>query len=329
MRHDWDDDTSSPTGLSARSKGLITAVVVLGIGLLAYRGYDLARQINATMEALNPAPTQAVAAPADKPVEVAGAAGGDAVAALKKITDYEAARWHPLHFKPAIETATNEQCLTCHQEVLTTRVRPKSPAGVEAAQSVAWYQTLDTYTGNQETFHARHLTSQFAKETMNLKCNFCHQGHDPREEAPNSSATAANGNGKNAGFTLRKVVDPSNTCLMCHGKFPAENMGLEGKWSDLREGLESPDTPNGCLTCHAEQFRTVRHQVNYLNAAAIEKSAAAGSSDTCFGCHGGRAWYRNSYPYARHPWPGMDATSVPDWAKDRATQSRAEHVSKP
>lgn len=325
MRHDWDDDTSSSNGLSARGKGLITAVVVLGLGLLAYRGYDVASQIQtATLEALNPAPKQANAAPPQK----SAAAASDAVAELKKITDYQAARWHPLHFKPAIETATNEQCLTCHQEVLTSRVRPKSPAGVEAAQSVAWYQTLDTYQGEQETFHARHLTSKFAKETMNLQCNFCHQGHDPREEAPNSSATAANGIGKNAGFTLRKMVDPSNTCLMCHGKFPAGNMGLEGKWSDLREGLESPDVPNGCLTCHAELFRTVRHQVNYLKADAIEKSAAAGSSDTCFGCHGGRVWYRNSYPYPRHPWTGMDTSSVPDWAKDRSAQSRPEHVSK-
>ena len=253
MRHDWQDDRGN-SAIVTKSGALLAVAEVLGIGLLGYRGFDLARQINATIDALGPAPTPAIAA-----MPSTSTSASDAIAELKKITDYEVARWHPLHFKPAIATATTEQCLTCHQEVLTSKVRPKSPAGVEAAQASAWYQTLDTYKGEQDTFHARHLTSTFAKETMNLQCNFCHQGHDPREEAPNSSASAANAIGANAGFTLRKMVDPSNTCLMCHGKFPAENMGLEGKWSDLREGLESADAPTGCLTCHAEQFRTVRH----------------------------------------------------------------------
>lgn len=254
----------------------------------------------------------------------ANAAGAaDSVAELRKISDYDQARWHPLHFKGAIETATNDQCLACHQEILTRKVSPQSPAGVKSAESIAWYQTLETYAGSQETFHARHLETPFAKTTMNLSCNFCHKGHDPREEAPGSSATALP-QGQPAGFTLRKVVDPSNTCLMCHGQFPAENMGLSGTWHENRESLESAEAPNGCLSCHAEQFRTVRHQVNFLKADAIE-AAAKTSSDTCFGCHGGRAWYRISYPYPRHPWPGMDTAEVPEWAKDRPSQSRPEH----
>lgn len=271
--------------------------------------------IAVALDAIAPAPAMATGAKADP-----------AVAALAQISDYEAARWHPLHFKPAIATATNEQCLSCHQEVLGRSVSAKSPAGVEAAKSIAWYQTLDSYSGEQETFHARHLTTPFARQTMNLQCNFCHQGHDPREEAPGSSATAM-AHDKPAGFALRKVVDPSNSCLMCHGSFPAENMGLAGTWHENRESLETADAPNGCLSCHAEQFRTVRHQVNYLKADAIEK-AAANSSDTCFGCHGGRAWYRISYPYPRHPWPGMDASDVPEWAKGRPVTSKPEHLAK-
>ena len=99
-------------------------------------------------------------------------------------------------------------------------------------------------------------------------------------------------------------------------------MGLD-PWVQVREGLESPETPNGCLTCHAEQFRTVRHQVSYLNADAIEKLAKT-SADVCYSCHGGRSWYRTSYPYPRHPWPGMDA-AVPDWAKDRPAESDAKY----
>jgi nitrate/TMAO reductase-like tetraheme cytochrome c subunit len=126
-------------------------------------------------------------------------------------------------------------------------------------------------------------------------------------------------------FTLRKMVNPSETCLLCHGAYPAANMGLEGSWHDLRVDMETAEAPNGCLSCHAETFRTNRHQVNYLNAATIEDIARNGTSDSCFGCHGGRQWYRISYPYARTPWPGMDTETVPDWAVDRPTASKPEH----
>lgn len=240
----------------------------------------------------------------------------------KSAPRYLDAAFSELHVKPGIDKATNEQCLSCHQNILDRKVRTVAPAGVAGNDALAWYQTLDTYAGDQETFHARHLSTPFAKQVMNLKCTFCHQGHDRREEAPGSSATtqvADIGNSK-----LRKQIDPSGSCLLCHGAFPAPSMGLEGSWHELREGFETADTPNGCLTCHAEQFRTVRHQVNYLNASTIEDLAKSGSSDVCFGCHGGRAWYRISYPYPRHPWPGMEK-DVPDWAKDRPAESRPEH----
>lgn len=265
------------------------------------------------------------AATQDVKIEIAESktAASDVTGAVaKKKPRYLDAAWNELHFKPAIDKATNEQCLSCHQEILERKVRSESPAGVKANDVLAWYQTLDTYAGDQQSFHARHLTAPFAKKLMNLKCNTCHQGQDPREESGGSSATttvAMVGN-----FTLRKQVNPSKSCLLCHGAFPGANMGLDGKWSELREGFESEDTPNGCLTCHADQFRTVRHQVNYLNASAIEDTAKKGSSDVCLGCHGGRAWYRTSYPYPRHPWPGMD-TEVPDWAKGRPTESAPEH----
>ena len=52
---------------------------------------------------------------------------------------------------------------------------------------------------------------------------------------------------------------------------------------------------------------------------AIEQ-AATESADTCYGCHGGRSWYRISFPYPRHPWPGMPE-DTPDWAKSRPTSS--------
>ena len=221
-------------------------------------------------------------------------------------SDYQAAKWDPIHFKPAIDSATDQQCLACHQEILEYRPRGVSPAGVTASESLAWYQTLDTYQGAQDTFHRRHLVTDYAKQVMDLRCNTCHQGNDPREETANSSATGS------SELTQRKMVSPE-ICLRCHGRFPNETMALPGDWPTVRDGFG-----NSCLICHAA-IRTNRHQVNFLKADAIE-AAGAKDGDVCYGCHGGRAWYRIAYPFPRHAWPGM-AEVVPDWAQGRPTES--------
>jgi len=233
-------------------------------------------------------------------------------AAQAKSNDYERSRWDPVHFKPAIDTASDEKCLSCHKEVIANSVRKESPAGVKAANSLAWYQTLDTYEGEQATFHWRHIESPYAKEVMQLKCTTCHQGNDPRDRAVNPPDV------RNTAHVLRKNVNV-DTCLMCHGKFPSESMGLPA-WTEIRDSLE-----NNCLSCHVS-FRTTRHQVNYLKPEAIEKLAAEKGGDICYGCHGGRQWYRTSFPYPRHAWEGMDP-EVPDWARSRPTQSEARFLS--
>lgn len=220
--------------------------------------------------------------------------------------DYERALWHPLHFKPAIDEATNEQCLSCHQEILDRKVREQSPAGVKAEEALAWYQTLHTYEGPQMTFHQRHLTGPLARQLMNMKCNTCHQGENPREEAPIPPDPT------NTTFTLRKQVNPE-ICLMCHGAHPFKVMGLPGPWPESRDNFQ-----NNCLLCHAG-IRTNRHQVNFLKADAIEE-AAKKEGDVCYGCHGGRQWYRIAYPYPRHAWEGM-SDEVPEWAVGRPTES--------
>ena len=221
-------------------------------------------------------------------------------------TDYEKSRWNPIHFEPAISKASNDQCLECHREILDRQTLERSPAGVDATEVLAWYQTLETYQGPQETMHRRHLVTPLARELMSMKCSTCHQGHDPREEAPIPPTR------QDAGFTLRKAVNPK-TCLMCHGQFGYELMALPDHWNNVREAFG-----NSCLTCHAA-IRTNRHQVNFLKADTIEAKGKE-NSDFCFGCHGGRAWYRISYPYPRHAWPGMPDTP-PDWAKNRPTES--------
>lgn len=262
----------------------------------------------------------AIAAGIDSlPPARAADAGNPATAAPNHLR----ATYSPLHFKPAILAASDAQCLECHREVLADGVRAASPAGVKAADAKAWYQRLATYAGEQESFHRRHLTTPLAKQLMDLKCNTCHQGHDPREEAQGASATSTAQS--DTGFTLRKQVNPETTCLKCHGQMPAkEIMGLPAAWHEAKDMFE-----NDCLSCHAA-IRTTRHKVNYLKAEAIEAAALAGKEakkggDVCFGCHGGRPWYRIAYPYARNPWPDMPA-ETPDWAQGRAKQSEARFL---
>lgn len=231
-----------------------------------------------------------------------------AAASSPPAPDYQTARYDPIHFKPAIDKATNAQCLACHQEVLKPSVARQSPAGVPAAEAKAWYQQTSTYQGDQDTLHRRHLETPLAKQLMTMRCSTCHQGNDPRDEAPGTSAT----NQKDQ-LTLRKMVDPEAVCLSCHGKLNWQVMGLPEPWEQSKAVFQ-----NNCTTCHAA-IRTTRHQVNYLNARAIE-DAGARNGDICFGCHGGRAWYRTHFPYPRHTWPGMPA-EMPDWAKGRPTAS--------
>jgi hypothetical protein len=253
---------------------------------------------------------------AQTPVTAAPAPVAPAAPAPKaEPVSWHAAKYDPIHFKPAIDAATDEQCLACHAEVLKASVRQTSPAGLQAAAAKAWYQQISTYEGEQDTLHRRHLETAYAKQVMNLRCTTCHQGSDPRDQAPGSSATAQ------AGLTLRKTVKPEATCLMCHGQMNWPVMGLPGPWAEFREPFQN----NCVVACHSVQ-RTVRHQVNYLNAQAIEELAAKpDGGDVCFGCHGGRPWYRVAYPYPRHAWPDMP-TDVPEWAKNRPAQSEARFI---
>jgi hypothetical protein len=101
---------------------------------------------------------------------------------------------------------------------------------------------------------------------------------------------------------------------MCHGRHNASIMGVPpGDWRETGAAFNYD-----CLICHAN-IRTTRHQVNYLKPDAIE-ALAKENKDVCFGCHGGRAWYRIEFPYPRHPWPSA-GSAVPEWAKDRPTES--------
>lgn len=226
---------------------------------------------------------------------------------LAQEKDYQRSKFDPIHFPPLIESAKDEQCLSCHKEVLDSSIKGTSPAGLSSENAKAWYQYLSTYEGKQETFHRRHMSTPFAASVMQMSCNTCHQGNEPRDEMQGTPPI------NDSGFTLRKMVDPK-ICLQCHGQMDYKLMGLPAPWSESKATFA-----NNCLTCHSA-IRTTRHQVNYLKAAEIEKMATEKGGDVCFGCHGGRPWYRTSFPYPRHAWPGM-SPDVPEWAKQRPTES--------
>lgn len=229
--------------------------------------------------------------------------------ALAQSGNYQRDKLHPAHTQPTINSTDDSECLACHAEILRPSVRAQSPAGLSAQSSKAWYQQTSTYQGEQDTFHRRHLSTPMAKELMNLRCNTCHQGSNPRDQHPMSAADTQ----RTGGFVTRKSVDPEKTCLMCHGQMNYTVMGLPDAWPKSKDMFQ-----NNCMLCHAA-IRTERHKVNFLNAEAIEKAGAT-NGDTCYGCHGGRAWYRLNFPYPRHAWNGMP-DDTPAWAKTRPTSS--------
>ena len=251
--------------------------------------------------------------PQAMPQQLLAAAASAPASVASRPLDYQRAVYDPIHFKPAIEQATDAQCLVCHQEVLQPTVRQHAIAGNASADALAWYQRTSTYSGVQETFHRRHLVTELAKSLMQMQCITCHEGNEPRDEAPGTSADSHSGQ-----QNLRKMVNSETICLRCHGKHNWQVMGLPAAWDQSKTMCQ-----DNCLLCHVA-VRTTRHQVNYLNAQAIEQ-AGAKSSESCFGCHGGRSWYRLNYPYPRNPWSGMPP-EIPDWAKNRATESEARFL---
>ena len=126
----------------------ILALVAVAVLIGGYIGWQIRHQSAAPQAPASPEGQVAPAAYANK--------------------DILRATYDPIHFRPAIETARDEQCLACHREVLDDKVRETSPAGVNASASKAWYQRLSTYAGDQDTFHRRHLKTAMAKELMNL-----------------------------------------------------------------------------------------------------------------------------------------------------------------
>lgn len=66
---------------------------------------------------------ESVMPPASTVASAASAAAPAATPAAAKPASYHAAKYDPIHFKPAIEKATDQQCLACHAEVLKPSVR--------------------------------------------------------------------------------------------------------------------------------------------------------------------------------------------------------------
>jgi hypothetical protein len=77
---------------------------------------------------------------------------------------------------------------------------------VRAADSLAWYQLTSTYSGEQDSFHRRHLVTPMAKQLMNLNATPVIKA-TTRAKKPRALGDGATPQA-DAGFTLRKQVNP-------------------------------------------------------------------------------------------------------------------------
>jgi hypothetical protein len=88
-------------------------------------------------------------------------------------------------------------------------------------------------------------------------------------------------------------------------------MGLPEPWPRAREMFQ-----NNCLMCHAA-IRTHRHQVNYLNAAAIEKPRATEEWRCLLRLSRGPCLVSHRLPLPAPRLARHGPRPTPDWAKNR------------
>ena len=119
--------------------------------------------------------------------------------------------------------------------------------------------------------------------------------------------------------------------IAIHGT-PAEDGKLQGYFDLLNMPYNTCGVFQAALTFDKQRtkeylslFGIKSAKAIVLRDAAAIEAAGQQNADTCYGCHGGRQWYRISYKYPRHPWPGMP-TDLPDWAKGRPTESDARFL---
>ena len=146
---------------------------------------------------------------------------------------------------------------------------------------------------------------------MNLRC---HLPPGARSARGGAGIVATASPQATTDFTLRKQVDVETTCLKCHGQMNTVIMGLPGPWPESKASVR-----NGCLTCHAISARPPSGDLPECQRPS--KRPGRNNADTCYGCHGGRAWYRIAYPIRATP--GRHAGRRAGLGKGQPTQSEA------
>jgi hypothetical protein len=204
--------------------------------------------------------------------------GGTSVAEVDPEYERHRRLWERSHFPPG-EDSLDGRCLGCHADVLEQAPRRAMPAGALPEGLLPPYQRLATYDGGQASFHWRHRRSSYAQSVMRMRCQSCHRGRDPR-------LPEVHRHEREFPVALRKRVHP-NLCVNCHGRFPDHRAAFDGDWPAVRQRFDG-----NCLVCH-EGDSARRHHNPLLDREAVE-AQARDSGDVCYGCHGGRAWYRVS-----------------------------------
>jgi hypothetical protein len=183
------------------------------------------------------------------------------------------ASYSPLHFKPAIDTATDAQCLACHKEVLEDKPRVASPAGVRAADSIAWYQRTSTYSGEQDSFPS---PAPGDADGAGLDEPALH--HLPSGPGPARGSAGLLGDGD------APDRSPASPCASRSIRKPPASSATASfrprrSWACPARGPRSRTcSRTTAWRCHAA-IRTNRHQVSYLNADAIEAAAREGTAN--------------------------------------------------
>jgi len=230
-------------------------------------------------------------------------------------------------------------CLACHQH------RPYEPSSVQQSDREHLnpnYKPDPAATYAPETFpeSARNFAkADYGPNLGNLAAKFQHEPdkgqkwlsnwiHNPEKYHPKSLMP-------NLQLAFQDAADIAAWLISVPGDWPVsvevssvQDKPVAGALDELvklyvsKGGYKSKDNKTSTVTLsEVDGFvekLSVDDQLYFLGEKTIGRLG-------CFGCHGGRSWYRISYPYPRHAWPLMDAETVPDWATDRPTESKPEY----
>lgn len=87
---------------------------------------------------------------------------------------------------------------------------------------------MSTYQGAQDTFHRRHLTTEYATKVMQMRCTTCHEGSPRATKPPTRPPTT-----RTVALTLQNG-QPRDFLSQVPREDDHEIMGLPGPWNEVK-----------------------------------------------------------------------------------------------